>query len=52
MDRFVCEENTKQRQGAVGILTGGLIDRTAALEIAVVFALTRFINPSYYDGSE
>lgn len=48
MDQLVGEENTKQRQGAVGILTGGLISRTAALESAVIFALTRFLNPDYY----
>jgi len=48
MDQLIGEENTKQRQGAVGILTGGLISRTAALESAVIFALTRFLNPHYY----
>lgn len=48
MDQLVGEENTKQRQGAVGILTGGRISRTAALESAVIFALTRFLNPHYY----
>lgn len=48
MDEIVHEDNTKQRQGAVGIFTGGLVDRTQALELAVVFALTRFIVPSLY----
>ncbi len=48
IDQLVGQSNTKQRQGAVGILTGGLISRTEALESAVIFALTRFLNPIYY----
>ena len=48
MDQLVGQSNTKQRQGAVGILTSGLISRTEALESAVIFALTRFLNPTYY----
>ena len=48
MDQLVGQTNTKQRQGAVGILTSGLISRTEALESAVIFALTRFLNPTYY----
>jgi inosine/xanthosine triphosphatase len=51
MDEFIDEENTKQRQGAVGILTGGLISRTEALRSSVVYALTRFITPQYYHRS-
>ena len=51
MDELTGEQNTKHRQGAVGILTNNLITRTAALETAVIFALTRFINPNYYTGS-
>lgn len=48
MDQLTGEENTKHKQGAVGILTNNLITRSAALETAVIFALTRFINPEYY----
>ncbi|MBX3013474.1 MAG: inosine/xanthosine triphosphatase [Caldilineaceae bacterium] len=48
MDAWVGQVNTKQKQGAVGIMTNGLISRTQALEIAVIFALTRFLNPAYY----
>lgn len=48
MDQLVGQTNTKQRQGAVGILTGGMISRTEALASAVIFALTRFLNPAYY----
>ena len=48
MDRLIGKPNTKHHQGAVGILTGGLIPRDAALETAVTFALTRFIVPDFY----
>ena len=48
MDALTGEQNTKHKQGAVGILTNNLITRSAALETAVIFALTRFINPEYY----
>jgi inosine/xanthosine triphosphatase len=48
MDELVGEHNTKQKQGAVGILTGNLVPRTAAFENAVIYALTRFVNPDYY----
>ena len=48
MDRFIRGHNTKQKQGAVGVLTNNLIPRTDAFERSVIFALTRFINPHYY----
>lgn len=48
MDRFIGGHNTKQKQGAVGILTNNLIPRTDAFEKSVIFALVRFINPHYY----
>lgn len=47
MDELAGERNTKQRQGAVGILTNGLVTRQAALEIAVLYALARFLHPLY-----
>lgn len=47
MDQFTGQSNTKQNQGAVGILTNGLIDRQQALETAVIFAFCRFVNPHY-----
>jgi inosine/xanthosine triphosphatase len=48
MDEFIGEQNTKQRQGAVGILTGGLLTRGQALETAVALALARFVNSEHY----
>lgn len=48
MDLMISEHNTKQRQGAVGIFTSGLISRSTALEMGVILALVRFLNPTYY----
>lgn len=42
--------NSKQQGGAVGILTGNLIDRAALYEHAVVLALIPFRNPELYGG--
>lgn len=50
MDELAGEANTKQRQGAVGILTAGLITREEALATAVTFALARFVSPQLYEG--
>jgi len=49
IDEWVGQQNTKQKQGAIGVMTNGLISRTAALETAVIFALARFLNPAYYE---
>ncbi|MEZ4712854.1 MAG: inosine/xanthosine triphosphatase [Caldilineaceae bacterium] len=49
MDRTFHGENTKQKQGAVGIFTNGLMERTEALQVGVTFALTRFINFNLYE---
>ncbi len=38
-DRVFGERNSKQKMGAVGLLTAGLIDRTALYEHALVLAL-------------
>lgn len=48
MDRLTGEHNTKQRQGAVGILTAGLVDRQAAYEVIVAYALARFLTPELW----
>lgn len=42
--------NSKQENGAVGILTGDVIDRTALYEQAVIMALIRFKNPELFAG--
>lgn len=40
--------NSKQQEGAVGLLTGNVIDRAALYEHAVVLALAPFKNPELY----
>ncbi|MEE8522351.1 MAG: inosine/xanthosine triphosphatase [Thermoanaerobaculia bacterium] len=50
-DDLVFERsNSKQSDGAVGILTGSVIDRTALYEHAVVLALIPFKNAELYSG--
>jgi len=49
MDLLTGQENTRHRQGAIGIFTNNLITRQSALETALLFALTRFLNPHYYE---
>lgn len=48
MDRITGEHNTKHRQGAVGILTAGLVDRQAAYEVLVSYALAPFLTPELW----
>ena len=48
-DDFVFgRQNSKQKSGAVGILTGNKVTRTTLYEQAVVLALIPFINPELY----
>lgn len=47
-DDLVGEHNTKQKGGAVGILTQGYADREEKFAAAVLYALTPFISPEYY----
>jgi inosine/xanthosine triphosphatase len=48
MDRLVGAHNTKHGKGAVGILTAGLVDRQAAYEVLVSYALAPFLSPELY----
>lgn len=48
MDRYVNERDTKRGKGAVGILTGGLVDRQRAYESLVSYALAPFLTPELY----
>lgn len=52
MDEVSGRRNTKHGEGVIGIFTNGLIERTAALEIALTYALARFITPENYQESE
>lgn len=47
-DQVFKRENSKQSNGAVGILTHDLIDRAAYYEPAVILALIPFVNKALY----
>ena len=49
-DIIFNQNNSKQANGAIGILTGNVIDRTRLYEHAVILALTPFKNPDLYVG--
>jgi inosine/xanthosine triphosphatase len=51
MDRVSGAYDTKRGVGAVGILTGGLVDRQRAYESLVAYALARFLTPEHYAGA-
>lgn len=48
-DRFFGRENSKQKEGAVGILSNGLITRHQLYQPAVTFALFRFLHEEHYE---
>jgi inosine/xanthosine triphosphatase len=48
MDELVKKHNTKQGAGAVGILTGGIVDRQRAYETLVAYALAPFLTPEFW----
>jgi inosine/xanthosine triphosphatase len=48
-DDFIFQRtNSKQKNGAIGLLTGDIIDRVRLYEPAVVMALIPFKNPDIY----
>lgn len=47
-DRVFGKENSKQKSGAVGLLTGDIVTRTTLYEQAVILALVSFKNPTLY----
>lgn len=51
MDALTGLRDTKHAAGAVGILTAGRIDRRAAYEVLVTYALAPFLTPQYWDGA-
>lgn len=48
MDALVAQHGTKHGAGAVGILTDGRIDRQAAYEVLVTYALAPWLTPALY----
>ena len=52
MDALTGLQDTKRRQGAIGILTRGYLDRQSAYEHVLTLALARLLSPVYYsDGA-
>jgi inosine/xanthosine triphosphatase len=47
-DIVFSRTNSKQENGAIGILTGDVIDRAQLYEMAVILALVPFKNPALY----
>lgn len=47
-DMVFKQKNSKQQGGAVGLLTGGLIDRSQYYEQALILSLIPFINAEFY----
>lgn len=50
-DRVFGRSNSKHGNGAVGLLTGDVIDRVQLYEHALILALIPFKNPTLYFGS-
>jgi inosine/xanthosine triphosphatase len=49
IDDFSGIKNSKQKDGAVGFFTNGLITRKDGFKMGVSFAMSRFINKKAYD---
>ena len=49
-DRVFGKQNSKQKSGAVGLLTGDVVTRRALYEQAVILALIPFKQPDLYQG--
>lgn len=47
-DRIFGRENSKQQEGAIGLLTGNVMDRTELYEHAVVLALVPVKSPVFF----
>ena len=49
VDAFARENDVRSRQGAWGVLSGGLCDRTRSFEIALINAFAPFYNEGSYE---
>jgi inosine/xanthosine triphosphatase len=49
IDEITGEQGLSKRGGFFGLMTNGTLDRTAALEDGVKFALGRFVRPEFYE---
>ena len=49
-DHFFGRNNSKQEEGAIGILSDNRITRMTLYKPAVIFALLHFVHPEYYEA--
>ncbi len=52
MDDLLNDHNVKQKGGAVGALTAGLVPRSQTFAIAVAYALAPFVSSRFYDSRD
>jgi inosine/xanthosine triphosphatase len=52
MDELSGGRNTKQKMGAIGILTRGLSSRQQAYEYILTYALAPLLSPGYYSSTK
>lgn len=50
IDRFARQKNVRNRQGAFGVFTQGVVTRKIAFETALLHALSPFCNKQLYQG--
>jgi inosine/xanthosine triphosphatase len=48
MDDVLNDKNVKQKGGAVGAFTAGLVSRQEALALSVAYAIAPFVSPRFY----
>ncbi len=48
IDSMLAKKDVLDKEGVVGVLTQGRLDRSSILRDAIVCALTRFVSPKYY----
>lgn len=48
MDELIGVKDTKRRMGAIGIFTKGIMNRQAAWEAALIYAMSPIISSNYY----
>lgn len=48
LDDILNEKNVRQKGGAIGLLTAGLVMRQEAFALGVAYALAPFLMPSFY----
>ena len=49
LDKYFGKTEILSKEGIIGVLTNGNLNRTTISRDAIICALTRFINPQYYE---